>query len=849
MNSDTRGNAGGRLPAAMSGRVTRLPRNRLAGLFWGIVAALLIWTGVILSAVQDYDAAPPLPSIETPLRKALLLLRSGKTAEARAELNRLVQQDPSNAEIHYQIARSHLMDFYQSHDPAKSHISVGLAMEALESALRLNPDLVPALQAKSMIHARSELLYYDPNLAYELSARVARLQPYANEYLLKLAQWLSGEVRFTVEGGHRVPHDPAVGLDRAIEIIDRVVDTAVPFSPEEVTALFLLGKTLARRGNYAEAAEYYRMVLDRHVVGQGPWLTLRELGVAQYRMGHYDEAARTFYRIVQGYPNPVDQWLLKVALDEAKTPPFRVLPALAFPAAEVKVDPSNPPLLAFEDMAPELGVDRLNGNGTCAWGDYDGDGRLDLAVAGSGTFITLYRNEGSHFRDVTAEAGLAGVPSGYSLNFVDYDNDGWLDLYVSLNGWSGPMPNRLFRNLGNGRFQDVSKQSGLADPGSGFVSLWGDLDNDGYLDLVVANGVLKDGSVTQIYRNNRDGTFTNVTKQAGLDEPPSYGAIGIALGDYDRDGDLDLFINGLDPAPNRLYRNDGNFHFTEVAEKAGVRQPTHNGFVCFFLDYNNDAWPDLLTTSLAPWETVVEGLKRGYSVPNRERIDADSSRLFRNNGDGTFTDVTLEAKLFYPMGVMGAGVADLDNDGYLDLYFGVGDPELTRLEPNRFFHNNGDGTFSDLTYYVGFGRPGKKGHGVTFVDIDEDGDLDVYAQLGGHYLGDHARNVFYRNLKGNGNHWLEVDLTGVRSNRYAIGAALVLKAGDLTVYREVKGSEGFGSTDPYRVHFGLGRKTKIDSLEISWPSRTKQTFTNLDPDQIIQIREDRAGWRVKPPRK
>ena len=402
------------------------------------------------------------------------------------------------------------------------------------------------------------------------------------------------------------------------------------------------------------------------------------------------------------------------------------------------------------------------------------------------------------------------------------------------------MPNRLYRNTG-GRFEDVSKKSGADDAGSGFVSLWADFDNDGNLDFAVANGVLKDGSTPQIYRNKGDGTFVNMTRQAGVDEPHTYGAIGIALGDYDRDGDIDLFVNSLTNAPNRLYRNDGGFRFTDVSKQSGVQQvPMHNGFVAFFTDYNNDAWPDLLVTSLAPWDAVVEGLKSTFFVRGPQALHQDVTRLLRNNSNGTFTDVTHEAKLWAPMGVMGAGVADLDNDGWIDFYFGTGDPQLSRLEPNRLFHNNRDGTFTDLTNYVGFARPGNKGHGVTFIDIDEDGDLDLYAQLGGHYPGDHAESAFYRNLQGNRNRWLEVDLTGTRSHRQAIGAQVTVKAGRLTVYREVKGSEGFGATSPFRQHFGLGSETKVDSLEILWPSGLRQRLEGLDTNRVLRIKEGQA---------
>ncbi len=816
-----------------------------------IAASILVLIGasfavLALPSVQDVQHMPesfpfPLPDRSGPLRKALLLLREGKTAEARKELEEQRGLRPNDAEVLYQIARSHLIDFYQQSDPEKRRVSLALAMEDLAATLARNPDHIPALRAKAVIHARAELLYYDPNLAYELGARVARLEPNNNAFLLNLSEWMSGEVRFTRESGHRVPHDPLIGLDRSIDLLEQVVDSSMPYSNDEAAALFLMGNALSRRGNFPEAISYYRQALKRNLTLEQRLQSMRETGASYYKQGDYAEAARNFYEALQTRMNSVDQWLLRVALDRIPGPPPTMPANVLFPVEEPKIDRTDPPLLEFEDIAPELGFQSKNGNGTVAWGDIDGDGKLDVIVSGSGTFIKVYRNEGDKFTDVTEKVGLGHVPSGYSLNLVDYDNDGWLDLFISLNGWNGPMPDLLFHNE-HGRFVDVSKKSGLDDPGSGFVSLWGDLDNDGWLDVVIANGVLKDGSVPQVYRNNRDGTFTNMTKAAWIDEPSLYGTIGAALGDYDKDGRLDIFFNGQDGAPNRLYHNDGNWHFTDVAKKAGVLQPQHNGFVCFFVDYNNDGWPDLLTTSLAPWEATVDGLKKGYAPRNARAVHPDANHLFRNNGNGTFADVTFDAKLYYPMGTMGAGVADVDNDGYVDFYFGTGDPQISRLEPNRFFHNNGDGTFSDLTRYVNFARPGNKGHGVAFVDLFEDGALDIFAQLGGHYPGDHTYNAFYRNLKASQNHWLEVDLRGVKSNRLAVGAQLTVKAGALLVYREVKGSEGFGATSPYRQHFGLGKQAKIDSLEIRWPSGVKQEFQNLDANQIIAVKEDEQAW-------
>lgn len=794
--------------------------------FTGSIVLLAAWMATAQHAVL-FHQDPRLASVHK-------LLRQSKTEAARKELTALVAASPDDAELQYQLARSHLLDFYEQREATRRRTSLALALEALDSALRRNPDHIPALKSKAVIHARAELLHYDPNLAYQLAARVAKLQPSASEYLLGLTDWLSGEVRFSAESEHRVPHDPELGLDRSVEILRHVVDSAVPYSNEEALGFYQLAKTLAKRGDFAQSVEMFELAQSRPANAAIRGEILRETGVSYYRMGNYAEAARAFYRALETAINPVDQWLLMTALRDWKDAPVKVPDHMKFPALPA---PAGVPGLQFEDIAPALGLDRRDGNGTVAWGDYDGDGKLDVFLAGAGAFLAVFRNEGARFRDVTTEVGLARQPSGYSLNLVDYDNDGRLDLYLCLNGWSGPMANRLFRNTG-GRFEDVTALSGAGDAGSGFVSLWGDLDNDGLLDLVIANGVLKDGSTPRIYRNLGGGRFADVTGEAGLREPPGYGAIGIALGDYDGDGDTDLFINGLLEAPNRLYRNEGGMRFRNVTREAGLAaQPAHNGFVAFFTDYNNDARPDLLVTSLAPWPAVIDGLRPGPPAA----LHADATRLFRNNGNGTFTDVTQEAGLRAPMGVMGAGVADLDNDGFVDFYFGTGDPQLSRLEPNRLFRSNGNGTFSDVTALTPFARPGRKGHGVAFVDLDEDGDLEMYAQLGGHYPGDHAANALYRNLAGSRNHWLAVDLTGAVGNRFAVGAQVVVKAGALSVLREVKGGEGFGATNPYRLHFGLGREKRIDAIEVLWPGGARRRYAGGAVNRVVAIEQERPA--------
>ena len=370
-------------------------------------AALAVRTSAWQQDHQDHPLSQvPLPEKTGPLRKALLLLRDSKTAEARKELEEQRKQRPNDAEVLYQIARSYLLDFYRLQDPEQRRVSLALAMETLGAVLKHDPDHIPAMRAKAVIHARAELLYYDPNLSYELAARVAKLEPHANAFLLNLSEWMSGEVRFTQESGHRVPHDPLIGLDRSIDLLEQVIDNALPYSNEETAAYFLMGNTMSRRGSFREAIRYYEQELRRNVTLDQRMASLREMGAAYYRLGEYTDAAAKFYEALQWRRNSVDQWLFTLALDQVKGPRPPLPDFALFPVETFKIDPANAPLLAFEDIAPKLGIHHLNGNGTAAWGDIDGDGKPDLIVSGSGVFVRVYRNEGDKFTDVTDAVGL-----------------------------------------------------------------------------------------------------------------------------------------------------------------------------------------------------------------------------------------------------------------------------------------------------------------------------------------------------------------------------------------------------------------------------------------------------------
>src|SRR6266516_2537102 len=287
----------------------------------------ICWTASVLALAaaiaQQQDPVfppPPLPGKASPLRKALLLLRESKTEDARKDLEAQRKLRPNDPELLYQIARSHLIDFYRLQDPERRRISLALAMETLNSVLKQDPDHIPALRAKAVIHARAELLYYNPNLSYELAARVVKLEPHANAFLLNLSEWMAGEVRFTQESGHRVPHDPLIGLDRSVELLEQVIDSSLPFSNEEAAAFFLMGNTLSRRGNFREAISYYEQTLLRNVTLDQKMASLREMGASYYRLGEFEEAGRKFYEAMQWRMNPVDQWLFHIALDQVKGP-------------------------------------------------------------------------------------------------------------------------------------------------------------------------------------------------------------------------------------------------------------------------------------------------------------------------------------------------------------------------------------------------------------------------------------------------------------------------------------------------------------------------------------------------
>jgi len=402
----------------------------------------------------------------------------------------------------------------------------------------------------------------------------------------------------------------------------------------------------------------------------------------------------------------------------------------------------------------------------------------------------------------------------------------------------GRDPKSLLQNDGQGRFRDVTFDAGLGDvhfPTQ--TAAWADYDADGDLDLYVGN----ENYPSQLFQNQGNGKFVDVARKAGVEN--GLFTKGVAWGDYDGDGFPDLYVSNLGGA-NRLYHNTGHGQFVDVAKELSVERPLRS-FATWFWDFNNDGALDLMVWSYdAPTDKLAAAR---LGLPHH----AEPPCLYQGDGKGGFRDVTAEQKLARAMSPMGCNFGDLDNDGYPDCYLGTGSPKFDALMPNVLFHNRRGKGFADVTTAAGMGHL-QKGHGVSFADLDQDGDLDVFIEIGGAYLGDAFHNALFEN-PGFGNNWLVVKLVGTRSNRCAIGARIradIDEAGvKRSVYAWVNSGSSFGG-NPIRQHLGLGKATRIDRLQVFWPTTGQtQELRDLVVNQFIEITEGKNRFRALPYKK
>lgn len=512
----------------------------------------------------------------------------------------------------------------------------------------------------------------------------------------------------------------------------------------------------------------------------------------------------------------------------------------------------------FEDIAGGLGVDVNGLSGGVVLEDFDGDGYLDIMTSSWGMRdqLSYFHNNGDGtFSEHTEEANLPGIIGGLNMVHADYNNDGHPDVLVLRGAWMqqlGRQPNSLLRNNGDGTFSDVTGQAGLLTLHPTQTATWNDFNRDGWLDLFIGNesdmpSPSAKSHPSELFINNQDGTFTDVAQTAGVELLRF--VKGVTSGDYDRNGWPDLYVSTYFER-NYLLRNEGNNAegiptFTDVTEKAGLNEPM-NTFPTWFWDYNNDGWLDIFVSEFDLFTKTQAKLPPVYNVAAHkigEEVKQGKPRLYRNRGDGTFEEVAAESGLDEVLYTMGSNFGDLDNDGWLDMYLGTGDPEYSTLVPNKAFRNAEGAFFQDVTSTTGLGHL-QKGHAIALADLDHDGDQDIYANMGGAYEGDVYRNALFENPTQGQNHWLKIRLEGTESNRLGVGATVRLVITEngkpREIYRQMNTGGSFGS-NPLRLEVGLGQATQVDTLEITWPvSGKSQVFTEVSADQMIKITEGEA---------
>jgi hypothetical protein len=558
-----------------------------------------------------------------------------------------------------------------------------------------------------------------------------------------------------------------------------------------------------------------------------------------------ERAMVEFTRALQLHPeDQSSRWLLNLAAMTVGQHPagieagYQITPQ-AFEAGAA-CDP-------FAERAMPLAVDLRSLAGGTILEDFDGDGLLDLMASGMGADEQLryyHQNADGSFSEWTGRAGLMGQLGGLNLNHTDFDNDGDADVLVLRGAWlrrRGRQPNSLLRNEGDGTFTDVTEAAGLLSFSPTQTAVWVDYDVDGWLDLFIGNESTRGEShPCELFRNQGDGTFVNVARRVGVARRAFVKAV--TAGDYDNDGLPDLYLS-CQGEPNVLFHNegasDGGWWFRDATAAAGVARPTFS-FPTWFWDYDGDGWLDLFVAPYADLRSsdpALNDLAAPYLGQSLEF--SESHCLYRNNGDGTFSEQSASDGLDSVLLVMGANYGDFDSDGWLDLYLGTGAPSFRALTPNRMFRGTPEGRFEDLTAASRTGHL-QKGHGVAVGDFDSDGDQDLWVSMGGFFPSDSFANALYEN-PGHGHHWLTLRFHGVQSNRAGVGARVQVTVDDpggpRHLHRLVGTGGSFGSSS-LQAEIGLGGASRVQQLVVRWPSGVVQTFTDVAVDAVYLVRED-----------
>ena len=532
----------------------------------------------------------------------------------------------------------------------------------------------------------------------------------------------------------------------------------------------------------------------------------------------------------------------------------------------------SPPVPRFEEIAKPAGltVSHLSSpdkryiiesmSGGVGFIDCDNDGKLDILTI-NGSSVDRYRNGGDpmvtlyhqdselKFSNITVAAGLTRKGWGMGVSVADYDNDGWQDIYVS--GYGG---NVLYRNLGHCKFEDVTEKAGVRVGGFSVGSPWGDYDRDGFVDLFVPRYVVVDmnhlpefgkddktcrfrgvlvqcgprglpGESDFLFRNRGDGTFEDVSKKAGVDDPQHTFGMQAVWGDYDNDGWPDLYVTN-DGDPNLLYHNKHDGTFEEVGLLSGTALSLDGrekgGMGADFGDFDHDGMLDIAVTNF---------------------VD-EANSLYWNQGERGFTEIAGSAGIAQSTGPLvgwGTGFFDVDNDGWLDLFSAHGHvyPQMDQIvygagykQPLMLFRNSRNRTFENISALAGLDKlPAAAHRGVAFGDVNNDGKVDMLILVVG------EPPLLLINRTESSNHAVLFRLVGTKSNKAAIGARITVTAGDLTQFSEVRGGGSYMSQNDLRLHFGLGQHDAMDKVEIVWPSGKKDSFKSLPADFIYTVTE------------